>query len=41
MKQEETCEEIKKEIRLLYDIGVSVEELDFLINMKMSRKYNS
>ena len=42
MRKEIYCEEIpedlKKEMSLLYDIGVGVEELDYLITIKLNRK---
>lgn len=36
---EEIPEDLKKEISLLYDIGVGVEELDYLITIKLNRKF--
>ncbi len=38
MYSEEVSEDVKKEIGFLYDIGVSVEELDYLLTLKMNRK---
>ena len=35
---EEIPEDIRKEISLLYDIGVGVEELDYLITIKLNGK---
>lgn len=34
----EIPEDIKKEITFLYNIGVDVEELDYLITIKMNGK---
>lgn len=35
---DEISEDISKEIRLLYKIGVGMEEIDYLINIKLNRK---
>ena len=39
IKKNEICDEIKKEIRFLYEIGVGAEEMDYLMVLKMQRYY--
>jgi hypothetical protein len=34
---DEAPEVVRKELSILYDIGVSVEELDYLLTLKMKR----